>query len=164
MGLAPFSSHKKLMTYTAFRALKRDSIKLDLYEVSLLIFDEMQLNHAAINRVSEKLAGEWDQKVFSSLQEEFNRLKFMNEGLRSLWNKVDARLDEYHSLANTAPTESIEVHSISSEEISNSTVLHTTTRILPEAVHAPAGSDGDEEISKSEKKRGKLYAVGGESV
>ena len=131
------------MTRSAFLALKRDSIDLNLYDVHTLIFDEMHLNHDAMQKVSEKLAGEMDQKVFSSLQDEFNRLMFMNEGLRSLWSKVSNRLDEYHSLANTTPTESIKVHSISSEEISNSTVLHTTTRLLPEAVHAPAGSDGD---------------------
>ena len=152
------------MPRSAFLALKRDSINLNLYDVHTLIFDEMQLNHDAINRVYEKIDGERDQEVFISLQEEFNRLRLMNEGLRSLWSKISNRIDEYESLANTTPTESIKVHSISSEEISNSTVLHTTTRLLPEAVHAPAGSDGDEEISKSEKKRGKLYAVGGESV
>ena len=152
------------MPRSAFLALKRDSINLDLYDVHTLIFDEMQLNHDAINTVSEKLAGERDQEVFSSLRDEFNRLKFMNEGLRSLWSKISDRIDEYESLANTTPTESIKVHSISPGEISNSTVLHTTTKLLPEKVNAPAGSDGDEEINKGEKKRGKLYAVGGESV
>ena len=152
------------MPRSAFRALKRDSINLDLYDVHTLIFDEMQLNHDAINRVSEKLAGERDQEVISSLQEDFNRLMSMNEGLRSLWSKISNRINEYESLTNTTPTESIKVHSISSGEISNSTVLHTTTKLLPEKVNAPTGSDGDEEINKGEKERGKLYALGGESV
>ena len=119
------------MPRSAFLALKRDSINLDLYDVHTLIFDEMQLNHDAINRVYEKLDGERDQEVFNSLREEFNRLKFMNEGLRSLWSKISNRIDEYESLANNTPTESVNVHSISPGEISNSTVLHTTTKLLP---------------------------------
>jgi len=152
------------MPYTAFSALKSDSIKCDLYDVHTLIFDEMQMNYDALDGLSKKLAAERDPEVFSSLQQEYSRILHMIQGLKSLWSKVNARLDEYRSLANTTPTESIKVHSISPEEISNSTVLHTTTKLLPEEINAPAGSDGDEEINKGEKKRGKLYAVGGESV
>ena len=152
------------MPRSAFLALKRDSINLDLYDVHTLIFDEMQLNHDAINRVSEKLDGERDQEVFNSLREEFNRLKFMNEGLRSLLYKVLNRIKQHDSVADTTPAEPPALHSVSQRKVSDSTVLHSKTRILPEEILTSAGSDGNKEADQGKENRTKLHAVGGQSV
>ena len=152
------------MDPNAFSALKRDSIDLSLHDVHHLIFEEMMINHEQIDYVYELRINEKDPKVISSLQEEYNHLKSMNEGLRSLLYKVRNRIKQHDSVADTTPAEPPALHPVSQRKVSDSTVLHSKTRILPEEILTSAGSDGNKEADQGKENRTKLHAVGGQSV
>jgi len=151
------------MDPNAFSALKRDSI-LSLHDVHHLIFEEMMINHEQIDYVYELRINEKDPKVISSLQEEYNHLKSMNEGLRSLLYKVRNRIKQHDSVADTTPAEPPALHPVSQTKVSDSTVLHSKTRLLPEEILTSAGSDGNKEADQGKENRTKLHAVGGQSV
>ena len=151
------------MDTNAFSALKRDSI-LSLHDVHHLIFEEMMINHEQIDYVYELRVNEKDPKVISSLQEEYNHLKSMNEGLRSLLYKVRNRIKQHDSVADTTPAEPPALHPVSQTKVSDSTVLHSKTRLLPEEILTSAGSDGNKEADQGKENRTKLHAVGGQSV
>lgn len=148
----------------AFSALQRDSIDLNLHDVHSLIFDEMMINHDQISSVLNQMIGEKDLEVISSLQERFDRLMHMNEGLRSLLSKISIRLRQHDSLADTTPAEPLALHPVSPRKVSDSTVLHSKTRLLPEEILTSAGSDGNKEADQGKENRTKLHAVGGQSV
>ena len=152
------------MDPNAFSALQRDSIDLNLHDVHNLIFDEMMINHDQINSVLDQMIGEKDLEVRSSLQKRFDRLMHMNEGLRSLLSKINHRLQQHDSLADTTPAEPPALHSVSHRKVSDSTVLHSKTRLLPEEILTSAGSDGNKEADQGKENRTKLHAVGGQSV
>jgi len=152
------------MDPNAFSALKRDSIDLNLHDVHNLIFDEMMMNHEQINDVLVEMIENKDLEVRSSLQERFDRLIHMNDGLRSLLSKIAHRLQQHDSLADTTPAEPPALHPVSPRKVSDSTVFHSKTRLLPEEILTSAGSDGNKEADQGKENRTKLHAVGGQSV
>ena len=152
------------MDPNAFSALKRDSIDLSLHDVHNLIFDEMMINHDQIDYVIQQSIKEKDPEVISYLEEEFKQLRSMNEGLRSLLYKVRNRLRQHDSLAETTPAEPLAIHPVSPRKVSDSTVLHSKTRLLPEEILTSAGSDGKKEANQVKENRTKLHALGGQSV
>ena len=152
------------MDPNAFSALKRDSIDLNLYDVHSIIFDEIVMNHNQINDVLDQMIGEKDSEVTSSLRKRVDRLLHMNDGLRSLSSKINDRLLQHESLADTTPAEPPALHPVSPRKVSDSTVLHSKTRLLPEEILTSAGSDGNKEADQGKENRTKLHAVGGQSV
>lgn len=152
------------MDPNAFSALKPDSIDLSLHDVHHLIFEEMMINHEQIDYLYELRINEKDPKVISSLQEDYNHLRSMNEGLRSLLYKVRNRIKQHDSVADTTPAEPPALHPVSQTKVSDSTVLHSKTRLLPEEILTSAGSDGNKEADQGKENRTKLHAVGGQSV
>jgi hypothetical protein len=104
------------MDPNAFSALKRDSIDLSLHDVHNLIFDEMMINHDQIDYVFQLRINEKDPEVISSLQEDYNHLRSMNEGLRSLLYKVRNRIKQHDSVADTTPAEPPALHPVSFQD------------------------------------------------